>query len=309
MLDKNTIGDVSRISPEAPVPIVKVGSYKFAPGGAGNCAANVASLGGKAYCVGVVGCNEYGRKLIQVLQKYGCQSELVQSSERTTIVKERIFGASHGHYQHLLRVDHGEHKLTDIGKGSEDKIVEICAGLIEKGAEGIILSDYKKGTLTPRVCKRIISIANEKHIPIIVDPKPTNIGRFHNVTIITPNHEEAAKISGIDYDKNGLNKIAEKMAEMLNLRYVVITCGKDGMYAYDVEKEEGKLIPTRTKEVHDVTGAGDTAIAALSLALISGADIFTAADIANHAAGIAVSRRGTVAVKLEELKETLKNSF
>jgi len=305
MLDKNTIGEVSRISPEAPVQIVKVREYAYSPGGAGNCAANVVSLGGKVYCVGVVGDDTNGRKLIRVLQKTGCESKLIPAEGKSTIVKERIFGASHGHYQHLLRLDHGEYELEDVDEGLENMIAETCMELINNDVWGIILSDYRKGNLTVGLCKKVISLAHERDIPVIVDPKPKDVERFYGATVIAPNHEEAAKICGMDYDKNGLDKMAKRMADILNLKYVIITCGKDGMFAYDVKKNEGKLIPTRAKEVHDVTGAGDTAVAALSLALVSGADIFAAAEIANYAAGIAVSKRGTVAVKIEELKEIL----
>jgi len=305
MLDKNTIGEVSRISPEAPVQIVKVREYAYSPGGAGNCAANVVSLGGKVYCVGVVGDDTNGRKLIRVLQKTGCESKLIPAEGKSTIVKERIFGASHGHYQHLLRLDHGEYELKDVDEGLENMITETCMELINNDVWGIILSDYRKGNLTVGLCKKVISLAHERDIPVIVDPKPKDVERFYGATVIAPNHEEAAKICGMDYDKNGLDKMAKRMADILNLKYVIITCGKDGMFAYDVKKNEGKLIPTRAKEVHDVTGAGDTAVAALSLALVSGADIFAAAEIANYAAGIAVSKRGTVAVKIEELKEIL----
>jgi len=305
MLDKNTIGEVSRISPEAPVQIVKVREYAYSPGGAGNCAANVVSLGGKVYCVGVVGDDTNGRKLIRVLQKTGCESKLIPAEGKSTIVKERIFGASHGHYQHLLRLDHGEYELEDVDEGLENMIAETCMELINNDVWGIILSDYRKGNLTVGLCKKVISLAQERDIPVIVDPKPKDVERFYGATVIAPNHEEAAKICGMDYDKNGLDKMAKRMADILNLKYVIITCGKDGMFAYDVKKNEGKLIPTRAKEVHDVTGAGDTAVAALSLALVSGADIFAAAEIANYAAGIAVSKRGTVAVKIEELKDIL----
>lgn len=299
MLDKYIIGKVDRISPEAPIPIVAVESERYALGGSANVGANISTLGGKAYLFGILGDDEAGRQLINKADESGIDcSAIICDSKKTTIQKIRVLGQS----QQLLRIDYEDGNYIDpnIAESFVDKLKQI------EQLDGIIISDYAKGTLTRELVKSLTDFAKIANIPVIVDPKPAHADFYHNISLITPNLKEAREITHCPA-KNEAE--LEKCGKSLQNRYkcdVIITTGSKGMSVFALDKE-AKHIPTLATEVFDVSGAGDTVISTLTLAICSGATLAEAADLANHAAGIKVSKLGTAPVHWDELQAALQN--
>ncbi|MBI4377014.1 MAG: D-glycero-beta-D-manno-heptose-7-phosphate kinase [Elusimicrobia bacterium] len=301
MLDQYIRGSSSRISPEAPVPVVKVTQESYVPGGAGNVANNLAALGAKVSVMGVIGSDETGRKLAsELLAKNIGIEHLLTDPERVTSLKCRVIAER----QQVVRFDREtQGPLLD---GSENRLIERLPDAVKK-ADGIILSDYGKGMISPRLLKTAIALARRWDIPITVDPKVEHFRRYQGVTCITPNLQEAwagmRKIPQAGLP--ALESLGRDILKALRSDSVLITRGPDGMSLF---KDGGQVvhIPTQAQEVFDVTGAGDTVIAALTLALASGADIKRAAMISNQAAGIVVGKLGTATASVDELLEALR---
>ncbi|MBI2523146.1 D-glycero-beta-D-manno-heptose-7-phosphate kinase [Candidatus Woesearchaeota archaeon] len=301
MLDKYIWGNVSRISPEAPVQIVNVVKEEYVPGGASNVAANIAELGAKVWMAGVVGNDETRDKLIKGMAKKRINSNyLISDPEKRTILKVRIFGGK----QQLLRFDY--EKKGDIHTDTEEKILNAVKEII-KDIDAVIVSDYAKGTITRELMEALKELCKKNSILLIVDPKPEHKEYYKNVTLITPNVSEAKKMAGLsEDDKENVESVGKSLLAELNSN-VLVTRGEKGMSLFE---KNGKIlnIPTYAKQVYNIIGAGDTSVAALTLALVSGANLEESAIIANHAAGITVGKVGTSTVSIEELKESIENA-
>ena len=295
MLDQFIWGDVERISPEAPIPVVFVKKETFVPGGAGNTANNIAALGGDVYVVGLVGSDLAAEQLIQEFKKREINiAGILKDKNRPTIQKIRVVARG----QQVVRVD--KEKSDCINSQQEREVLDFIASNI-KNWDGLVISDYTKGFITKNLTQEIISLAREYDKFIIGDTKPKHISFFKNISLITPNYKEAKEITG----KESLEEAGKAIQEQLNCN-VLITQGSQGMTLF--ENNKIKQFPARAREVFDVSGAGDTVVGALALALASGANFEEAAIIANHAAGITVGKIGTTTVSPEELKDSLKNN-
>lgn len=294
MLDKYIHGDVRRISPEAPIQIVEVEKEIYVPGGAGNSANNIASLDSNAYLVGVVGDDYSGNLLKKELKKRKINIDcLIKEKNRQTTLKKRIVAQ-----QQLLRMDY--ETKNKISKKTETKLIAYITKKIN-GIDGIIISDYAKGIITKNLTKKMIDLANSYNIPVVIDTKPQHKTYYKNATIITPNEQEARAMTKLE--KAPIEKVGKKLVKELDT-IVLITRGEKGMTLF---KKDGSLkhFPTVAKEVYDVSGAGDTVTAVLTLAKASGSTIEEAIELANMAAGIVVGKRGTATTTIKELKELL----
>jgi len=299
MLDHYIWGSVRRISPEAPVPVVNVQSESVLLGGAGNVLHNILTLSGKGMICSVVGSDDAGKWIRDEIASNGVSlGGLVVEDDRPTTKKTRIIA----HQQQVVRYDHEERSRIKLK--TERKITAfISEHLMEM--DGIVVSDYAKGVVTEGLMKKVISWAKKRGIPVVVDPKVDRLSYYKNVTMITPNHLEASEGSGIEIvDEKSLCKAGKILLKKLKCEAVLITRGEQGMSLFE---KSGKVthIPTEAKEVYDVTGAGDTVVGTLSLALAAGAPFAAAARLANHAAGIVVGEVGTAAIHKEKLEEVL----
>ncbi len=289
MLDRYIWGNVSRISPEAPVPVVEVHRESSCLGGAGNVAQNLISLGASPLLVGIVGDDEEGRWIRRhVLNNRGV---LIDNSRPTT-VKTRIIA----HHQQVVRVDW--EKKSTVPAALEEKILRLIR---HEKYDGLIVSDYSKGMVNASVLGQALPFARKKRIPVFVDPKIEHFSLFSPITLITPNHNEAEKIVNHSCRTDAdVERAGRKILSLISAHYLIIKRGEHGMTVF--EKERPPIhIPTVAREVFDVTGAGDTVIATASLALLAGATIREAASIANAAAGIVVGKIGTATVTPDEL--------
>lgn len=302
MVDKFIWGKVSRISPEAPVPVVEVSNETETLGGAGNVASNITSLGATSYLVTVIGDDNDGKNMKDMLNKKNINTDfLIVDKNRPTTIKTRII-ASH---QQVVRVDK-EIKGSFSG-GTETNILKNIEKAMEK-VDGVIISDYAKGVLSSKILKKIITLAKKKNIPVTVDPKIENFKKYKYITCITPNTKEAIEgmnAKNISTD-NDIAALGNKILKTLKSESVLITRGERGM---TIIEKNNKIthIPTRAKEVYDVTGAGDTVIATMTLALSAKIDLVTSAEIANFAAGIVVGKVGTATVSPSELIQTIED--
>ncbi len=307
MLDRYFWGSVSRISPEAPVPIVKVEKTSLVLGGAANVAANIVGLGGKAILVGVTGDDAEADALSALLEKSGIGSEfLIRVKNRPTTIKTRIVA----HNQHVVRLDHETN--DDISEAIGNKIYRKIENLGDDFSN-VVLSDYAKGMLTESLCSRLIKSANSKNKIILIDPKGKNYTKYKGATIITPNQREILEASGFEETAENLTeKAGNLLLEELLLEAILITQGEKGMTLLqksgnDTDKKTAYLEATARK-VYDVTGAGDTVIAVMATALAVGATFRQAAEIANLAAGLVVEKVGTTAVTKEMITGHLQTS-
>ena len=298
MLDEFVWGEVDRISPEAPVPVVEVRQETMLLGGAANVAGNLKALGCRVSLGGIIGDDPMGRKFSELAHQVGINVDAVVSSSRPTTVKTRIVARG----QQVVRVDRESRQPVDSSFLEEFKrSVEAMA----RDIDGIIVSDYAKGVVTSDLMNFLRDISSETGIPLFVDPKPVNAFLYKGVTLITPNLKEAEAISGRKIDgEDGLKAAIQDIQEKLSAECVLITMGARGMALW--EKDAGLFsIPTMAKEVFDVTGAGDTVIATLALGVVSGLDFSQGAFLANVAAGVVVGKVGTGTVTVEEIKERL----
>ena len=295
ILDEYVWGNVSRISPEAPVPVVWVNRESYMPGGASNVASNIRSLEGEVYIAGVVGSDSRAEKLIELLSENGVTTEgIIADPNRPTTLKTRIIA---GHQQ-VVRVDREkiEHLPTAILKD----IVSYAEKIIPQ-VDAVIIEDYGKGVITPMLLKPIIKCARVNKKIITVDPKEEHISYYQGVTSLTPNNHEASVTVGIKIkDEETLEAAGKKLLKKLNAESVLITRGENGMCLFE---KSGKItkIPTAAQEVFDVSGAGDTVISVFTLALACGASLQDAAKISNIAAGIVVGKVGVAVVNQKEL--------
>jgi len=295
MLDRFVWGAVSRISPEAPVPVVEVESESFHLGGAANVARNLESLGSKPVLVGVVGDDESAGQLRKAMRARGLSDEaVIQDGSRRTTVKTRIIAGN----QQVVRADW--ESVDDLDRDVEARALEALSNVIGS-ARAVVLSDYAKGALTPNVISRAIELARDHNIPVLVDPKLRRYRLYKGVTLATPNLSEAERLAGIIiHTEADVAEAAGSILRELECDAVLITRGEHGMTLFEAS-EKPLHIPTFAREVFDVSGAGDTVIAAASLALSGGASLPEAATLANRAAGIVVGKLGTATVEPEEL--------
>ena len=300
MMDRFIWGKVSRISPEAPVPVVAVEKETFLLGGAANVVNNIHALGGNVTLCGVVGDDEMGQKIIKKLTetKIGLQGIFVEQGRQTS-TKTRIIA----HHQQLVRIDR---ETTDHPRAPTSRnLSEFLKKNIE-GFDGIILSDYGKGLLTKELIRTTIRKARETKKLIMVDPKLKNFFYYKGATVVTPNAAEASAASSILInDLSSLKSAGRMLLKKLGCDVLVITRGEEGMAIFE-PRQEPFLVPTVVKEVYDVTGAGDTVIGTMALALGAGARVIEAAKLANYAAGIAVGKIGTATVSQEELIKAIR---
>ena len=300
MLDHFVWGSVSRISPEAPVPVVEVSRETEVPGGAGNVAVNMAALGSEVSVVGLVGADTGADRLLSKFQDRGIRTGcIVRSDERPTIVKTRVIAQ----HQQVVRFD--REVKGEISQHLRSKLVaEIRRVLPETHA--VVFSDYAKGVLSGPLVKIVIDEARRHGIPVTVDPKPENFRHYRRATMVTPNLQEALESGGVRRleDETHLDRLGHALLKKIQADSVLITRGEKGMSLFERGKKPFH-IPTRAREVFDVTGAGDTVIGTLTLALAAGSDLKTAAELANYAAGIVVGKIGTASVSGQELLKTV----
>lgn len=296
ILDHYVVGRVSRTSPEAPVPVVAVESERWLPGGAANVARNLAALGARVVFVSCCGRDEAGGKLEELLKdEEGLRTTFVRIAGRPTTLKTRAMAQG----QQMLRLD--REVSTPVDSDAEEKLIAAVQRHVER-VDGVILSDYGKGVLTPRVVSSIIGLAMQAGIEVSVDPKGTDYRRYRGADIVTPNRKEAQEASGIAIrDDATTAEAARVLQKQIGGKAVVVTLGAHGVAVYP---KGGKplRISARAREVFDVTGAGDTFIAAMSLARFGGTEFDRAAEVGNVAAGIVVGRAGVATVTREELR-------
>ena len=295
MLDEFIWGEVRRVSPEAPVPVVEVRRESWHLGGAGNVVSNLLELGAQAVLIGVVGNDEAGERLrLRSAECGAVTSGIITDPSRPTTLKTRIIA----HSQQMVRFDREDR--SQISPEVEDLMIESFNAAV-RTVDTVIISDYEKGALTPRVLREVIEAAQVQGKIVCLDPKMRNWAHYRGVDMITPNQLEAERAARFEIvDNASLEAAAHSIRESLDCRNVLITRGELGMSLLDAT---GKVthIPTTAREVYDVTGAGDTVIAAFALALTAGAEAGEAAIIANHAAGVVVGKVGTATVSLDEL--------
>ena len=302
MVDEFIRGKVSRISPEAPVPVVEVESESLQLGGATNVVNNIHSLEGKVLVCGAVGDDEMGRRVISNLTQLGIDTDgVIVESEKRTTVKTRVIA----HNQQVVRYD--RENISDIRLGTLEKIISYLKKNLSE-LDAVILSDYGKGVISEQLIREVLHIARKNGKIISVDPKVDNFPLYKDVTVITPNNEEASQASGIRIkDEDTLLRVGEILLNRLACQLLLITRGEGGMTLFERDGEVTH-IPTLAKEVYDVTGAGDTVISVMTLALTCGATLKEASAIANFAAGIVVGEVGTATVTRDELKEVIRRN-
>lgn len=295
MLDQYITGNAHRISPEAPVPVVHVTGNHFQPGGAGNVAANLASLGCQTTLIGLVGKDKHATTLSKILDQRKVDGILLECNF-PTITKVRIIS----HAQQLLRLDYESY--IELNDAEEKKLVDSIKQLIPFH-QVIILSDYAKGTLSEKVCRQIISTANKNGIPVITDPKSKTWEKYGGSHIITPNFSEynALLEKPIENEDEQIAKSGKKLIKESGAHYILVTRSDKGMSLIKPDKTEHW--PAQNREVYDVSGAGDTVIATLSACIASGLSVEQAVKIANIAAGIVVGKFGTATITSQELND------
>jgi D-beta-D-heptose 7-phosphate kinase/D-beta-D-heptose 1-phosphate adenosyltransferase len=298
MLDEFVWGDVTRISPEAPVPVVDVRRESVHLGGAANVLANLIALGARGSVVGVVGNDNAGERLRNGLRELGTDAgdNLIVDEVRPSTIKTRIIA----HSQLVVRAD--RESRTPVNSQIEEQIVARLKAALRE-ADAFVVSDYDKGVVTPRILGEILPFAYER-VPVLIDPKLRNFSFYRPATLVTPNHHEALRMSDSeDHSDDGSHHAASVIRKKLGCDAVLITRGDRGMMLLEGDGEP-VYVKTAAREVYDVTGAGDTVIAALAAALAAGTSMIEAATLANHAAGIVVGKVGTATATADELIAT-----
>ena len=292
MLDRYWFGDVSRISPEAPVPVVHVRRTEERPGGAANVARNITALGGGATLLAVVGADEAGDSLERLLGVEKVAASLHRDASLSTTVKLRVIGQQ----QQLLRIDFERvpsHEVLAAKLDEYERLVD--------GADAVVLSDYGKGGLAH--VEKMIDLARRHGKPVLVDPKGHDYARYRGATLLTPNRGEFREVAGRWTDEADLARRAQKLRAELDLEALIVTRSEEGMSLFTASESHHEA--TRAREVFDVSGAGDTVIGVLALMVATGADLHAAMRVANHAAGIVVGKLGTAVVHRDELSASL----
>lgn len=300
MLDRYLWGQVGRISPEAPVPVLHLGRETETAGGAANVARNLTGLGLQVALAGVTGSDEHRRRLLGLLEEQGIEtSAVLADSSRPTTTKTRVIGGQ----QQMLRID--AERLTPLSAALEDRLYALIEPQL-RTASVLVLSDYAKGVLFGGLCRRLIGAARRQAIPVLVDPKGRDFSRYLGATLITPNRHELAQAASVDPgDLRQLGAAASRLRADLGLQRLVLTLGELGLLL--VEREAQTRIPAVAREVFDVSGAGDTVIATLAAAQAAGLDPIDSAHLANLAAGVVVAKVGTATVSLGELSHALSD--
>jgi D-beta-D-heptose 7-phosphate kinase/D-beta-D-heptose 1-phosphate adenosyltransferase len=302
MLDENLWGEVRRVSPEAPVPVVELRRQTFVPGGAANSAANAVGLGGIALLGGVVGADGPAARLREGLGQLGVDTAgLIVDHSRPTTTKTRVVA----HSQQVLRID--REVRTPISPAIEHQLlawVELTIGSV--GA--CVISDYAKGVVSPKLAREVLRLARSAGTPVVVDPKGVDYRRYQGATVITPNLSEAEQAARLPVQgPTDLRAVGRRLRSELPGTAILITRGGEGMTLFTSE-DEVVHVPAEAQAVFDVTGAGDTASATLALALAAGAPLTLAVRLANRAAGVVVGKVGTTAITLAELRRARRTS-
>lgn len=303
ILDRYIFGKVMRISPEAPVPVVEVYEEQYRLGGAANVANNIIALGGKVYLCGIIGKGSAGRIVRDLLTERGIQQDFIFDDIRRTTVKTRIIGGN----QQIVRFDIEDRKRLE-GKAKETFLSIIKNGL--NNFDAVIVSDYKKGVVSEELFRILVSHKKKNSSFVAVDPKVGHFRLYKQVSLITPNIAEASHGAEIEIkDEKTLIKAGFNLLKKLACDSVLITRGEEGMSLFEKQNSDINVthLPTVAKKVFDVTGAGDTVIATITLAHVAGASLVDAAKIANVAAGIVVGKIGTATATKEEIIEVLKS--
>ncbi len=302
MLDRYVYGTVSRISPEAPVPVVLVTGDRVSPGGAANVALNIQALGGQAVVAGVVGKDAAGRELIEVLSSAGiCTDGIVACDGARTTVKTRVVAER----QQVVRVDREDQPERTAGV-----LKEVCRRIsgLARGVGGLLIEDYGKGVVSQQTVAAVLAAARRSRIPAGYDPKENHQLKVAGIALATPNYMEACKLAGLkepalrrkpESDET-LAEAGRILKRKWNPDLLIITLGPDGMYLLPRGKKP-RVIPTRAREVFDVSGAGDTVIGAAMLFMVAGASHYEAASLANYAAGVVVGKLGTATCSPDEM--------
>src|SRR5215207_8137910 len=297
MLDEFVWGDVTRISPEAPVPVVEIRRESAHLGGAANVLSNLRALGVRSSLVGVVGQDRAGERVRSELREAGAldaEESLIIDVSRPTTVKTRIIA----HSQLVVRAD--RERRTPLDATVEERVVETLRRLL-RDSDALVVSDYDKGAVTPAALDEVLHAAEAAGVPVLIDPKIRNFDSYRPATLVTPNHHEALKVTNTEDDTDeGMARAARAIRERLGCRSVLITRGERGMMLLS-EGGEPTYVPTAAREVYDVTGAGDTVIATLAASLAAGSTLVEASVLANHAAGVVVGKLGTATASSEEL--------
>jgi len=299
MVDVYVWGDVHRISPEAPVPVVDVTHTSVVPGGAANAARGIAALGGRVHLVGIVGDDEGAERLARGLGDIGIDaSGLVRVASRPTTTKTRIVAAG----QHVVRADHEDRSPLD--RAIEDELITRALDSARNSA-ALVVSDYLKGVVSVRVAQAVITEMRGR-IPVVVDPKGSDPSKYRSATVITPNTGEARILTGLPVaDEAEQVEAGRVLSQALDGTAVVLTRGPAGMLLIEGPAADPVHIPTRARTVFDVTGAGDTVVSVIALALASGSTLRAATEAATAAAGIVVGKVGTASVSRSELRAAL----
>jgi D-beta-D-heptose 7-phosphate kinase/D-beta-D-heptose 1-phosphate adenosyltransferase len=296
MLDKYIWGDVSRISPEAPVQVVNVRRESWCPGGAANTAANIGALGGQSVLIGVMGEDAAKQQLTELLTRQRADTRhVIVDTNKPTTQKVRVIARN----QQLLRFDYEDREY--LSEADERQAIDAMREAIRE-VQVVVISDYAKGFITSSLITAVEQEAWHERLPVLIDPKPGHNIHYPKATLLTPNSSEVLQLAGMPPEGDVL--AAGRMLASQTQSNVLVTRGEQGM---SLIRQDGATthIPTLAREVYDVTGAGDTVIGALALALGTGASLEDAAMIANHAAGIAVSKVGTATVSNAELREAM----
>ena len=300
MVDRYLWGRVDRISPEAPVPVVEIERESFTLGGAGNVAANLRALGAEPVLLGVLGDDADAVTLRATFERQGIASaQLITDPQRPTTVKTRIVA----HSQHVVRADR-ESRL-DVAGAALDRLISAIEAAM-KDCEGLVVSDYGKGVVNASTLACALSIARLRGVAVSVDPKESHIDAYRGVSILTPNLHEAGWVQGRRIvDEASLMEVGWGLQKRLDAQAVLVTRGAEGMSLFE-RGDRYTHLPTVAREVFDVTGAGDTVVSVVALALASGADLVSACALSNHAAGIVIREVGTATCSPQQLRESLR---
>lgn len=300
MIDEYIWGNVTRISPEAPVPILDVISKSETLGGAANVIHNLHTLGGQSSLCSVIGDDPSGLRLQNTLQHLGTNVEgLYIEPTRPTTIKTRIIAQYHRHYQQMVRLD--SETRDDIDSKHVAALLKTITTSLAS-VDAIVIEDYGKGVVTGELVQEVVTMSRRAGKFVAVDPKTNHFDRYCGVSVITPNHFEAGMSLNITIDSHEQLLLAgRQLLERLKSHYVLITRGKEGMSLFERENQRVTHIPTMAQEVFDVTGAGDTVIAVFTLALASGATPVEAAILSNAAAGVVVGKMGVATVNQDEI--------
>lgn len=299
MLDRYLWGTVTRISPEAPVPVVEIDEESEQFGGSANVANNILGLGATAIPLGVIGDDSSGQRLLELMKNAGCPSGgILVDPDRPTTIKTRVIA----HSQHVVRTDRESKK--DLSPAMQERVFAFAESNIGS-VDALLIEDYNKGMVAQPLLNRIIELARRHNVIITIDPKFNHFFDYQHVTVFKPNRKESEEVLGMKLSTaENVRKAGTTLLERLKCENVLITLGDRGMFLFE---RSGAMheIPTRARHVHDVSGAGDTVIGTLTVALASGASIIEAATLANYAAGVVVGEVGAVPIDREKLQAAI----